>query len=223
MNLSPLFLLPILLLNAGLCSALQADENLIPNGDFELGDLEWQCSNAKVVPSPSGSGSALFVAAGGRLETTKIPASQQLTIEFDFASERPSAAANGFIVDLRAGGPPVIRLQFMAGGKLAVCSTDAIGYPLEELAFSLDSDENGSLADSADTAAVHRVRIEHNGSQDEPSFNITITDANGRVRSASGLTSYHDPSLAGKRLYHLLFIVPEATAGVMIDNVVVTQ
>jgi len=74
-------------------------ENLLENGNFEnsgKADVGWENQGCKVVPGLDGKGNAIYIPAGARFGTTQIKASPKLAVEFDFASERPTASANGF-------------------------------------------------------------------------------------------------------------------------------
>ncbi len=205
--------------------------NEIANGGFEAPRFSqgWNANGAVApVRGEGGKGVAAFVGLGGRLDIHFRRPSQRFTLFYQFAVTQPPRNGRALTVDLRDGGPPLIRIIITAPGQLAVNTPDRLVYPFsnfDPIRWSIDSGGDGSFSAPGDQLNVYTLRIEYDGA-DEPYYRLALAEPGSRnfTRQTDKIYDFMNPVQTGQRMRSLFFLnVTDGASASLIDNVVLLQ
>ena len=211
--------------------SVDSPNNGIVNGGFEASRFSqgWVVnSSVSPVRSFDGKGVAAFVGTGGRMDQPFRRASQRFTLYFQFAVTQPPPQGRAITVDLRDGGPPLIRLIITAPGQIAVNGPGRLVYPFSNftpIRWSVDSGGDGSFSAPGDVRHVYTLKLEYDGAE-EPYYTLSLTEPGGDAftRHTGEIRDFMSPVKPGQRMGAVFFLnVTDGASSAVVDNVVLNS
>jgi len=215
---------------------------IIENGDFEIaGDwgeksfpFGWEAPTDKYQPPArlqtarhaiGGSGRSAYMPAGGRngMQQTIYKTGSVWTLELDFASEDPPP-------EKHVDSSMYFQIRNAQDGVILVLRvTDLDDDGKGELRFRVgSSDEEAWIVlddvvvfddDVQKTPRVHHLKIEGNFDIADPYCDVFLTDSDGEIHEARGITKFSDPVRPDDEPAIIRFDTTGNSADHLLDNV----